>query len=320
MRPGTGRRAPRVTGVRSGRRTGPDRPAPSSRPPRPRPRSRRSSPSTARPARGAAASSRRRGEPAAGVVAGGRHGHQPGDRRGPRPGARRRAPAPARARQPPFGGSPARFTSTSTARAGRPRGRSRRRARPGRPTASTRPTARARAPCCAGAARGSASAAPVAVEPGALASSSWARFSPRSTTPGGDDRRGRASTGDRLRRGDQRDARRVAPGRAPRGAAATASRAPRRRPRVAGASAAHGSRTTTTAWRPVTPSRRWEKWSGDVDGAHVDVGEVVDAGRGERERGPRRGCRAPGARRRSRPRPRARTGRRARSRRSAPNS
>ena len=155
----------------------------------------RSSPSTARAARARRPSSRsaanqRRGSPSCG-----RHGHQAVDVEPERRRASSTSAADLVGRAAALLRLAARFTSTST---GRP-GRGGRCSAPsaGRSTdASTRPTARAPAPCCAAAARRSASVggAGRAPAPGALASSSWARFSPRSVTPGGDEPPRRAPT------------------------------------------------------------------------------------------------------------------------------
>ena len=211
-----------------------------------------------------------------------------------RPSARRastRRRDLARARSPPFWGSPPRFTSTST-RA------------PGARRAISAPSS-ARSTDCQHRDPRRERAHLVALQlpeevparraaaTGAFASSSWARFSPRSTTPA-------ATTacdpvdGDGLGRGDERA---PSPDRARRGPRRPrCARAPRRRaPATSADGVVHVVRTTTTAWRPVTPSRRWEKWSGDADGAHADVGDVVDPGARRARRAPRRGCRAPGA-------------------------
>ena len=157
------------------------------------------------------------------------------------------------------------------------------------------------APCCAGAARGSASAR--ARAPAVLASSSCARFSPTSTTP--------ASTTscdtcglDRLRRRDQRD---VA-GCSARAVAARGDALAHLGDALGDRrlTPAHAVRTTTTAWRPVTPSRRWEKWSGDA-GVHTSTSVTsLDAARVRAPPGPRPGRRARACRRRWSPRPRDR--------------
>ena len=117
----------------------PSRPARSWRPRRSRPRSRRSSPSSsvaeAEAGRQLAAARRRcgRGSPACGGTVISPSTAQPELAR-----ARRRARGASSGAQPPFCSSPATFTCTSTARAGRvPRDR-RRRARRGRPTATAR--------------------------------------------------------------------------------------------------------------------------------------------------------------------------------------
>ena len=74
----------------------------------------------------------------------------------------------------------------------------------------------------------------------------------------GRDGRGDAPGVDGLGRGHQRDVGRRPPGavRRRRDPLARLGDARRDRRRVHGA---HAVRTTTTAWRPVTPSRRWEK-------------------------------------------------------------
>ena len=174
-------------------------------------------------------------------------------------------------------------------------GRSRRRARPGRPTASTRPTARAPAPCCAGAARGSATTRAAArSSAGALASSSWARFSPEVDDPGVDDLRRPARPVTVLVAATSVTVGRVAPG--ARGGAGDArpdlgDRAPRPTSTVAHCVAHHDHGLATGG--AVAPVR---EVVGRRRGAHVDVVE-------RRRPRPRRARRAPRPGRRARARP-----------------
>ena len=145
--------------------------------------------------------------------------------------------------------------------AGRVRARAPGRAPAGRPSANTSPRRRARAPCCAGARRGSATRAGDGIDrattAGAFATSSWARFSPRSVTPAPtrlDDALDRHGLAWRRRARTSAD-------RGPDRAAAAAIRsrtsadAPDDRRRGHRA-AVIGRATATSAWRPVTPSRR----------------------------------------------------------------
>ena len=203
-----------------------------------------------------------RGEPAAGVAGVGRHGHEAATSSpaAGRSSTRRRdaAPGGSRPSAAPRPGSPRRAPGRPA-----PAGRSRRRARR-RSTdcqhathgASARTLLRwSRPRKCQ---RTPTGGGPVTA---ALASSSWARFSPRSGTPASTTSWTRAGV-DRLGRGDEGHRGGVAPG--ARGGAGDARPHLGHPGRDGRGRSAHGVRTTTSAWRPVTPSRRYEKWSGEA--------------------------------------------------------
>ena len=244
-RPPADRRALRAVRFRPGcgRRRGPGRPARSWPPPRPRPRSRRVMPidSSASPRR--SPSSRSAANQRPGVLAVRAARPSGPRRRGRGPAARRRARRTAPGAHPPFCGSSGEVHLDEHRAPGRVAGD--RGAELGRSTdCQQRDPRRERRTLLRCSCPRKCHAAPAPVELAALASSSWARFSPRSTTPAAttccDARRRRRSWS----RPTSVHRRRVAPGAAPRPPrdpvahlgdrvarrVAVTGRAPRRRP------------------------------------------------------------------------------------------
>ena len=234
---------------------------------------------------------------------------------------RRRAARRRRGAQPPFCGSLAEVHLDEHPGAGRAAGDLRAELGAVDRLPAARPTARARAPCCAGAARGSASAA----RRGPVTAAPWP------AAPGRGSRRGRSTPaattardpldGDRLGRGDQRDVGGIAPGPARGGGDPLAHLGDTRRDLGRGHVSLIAVRTTTTRLAPGRAVAPVREVVGRRRGAHVDVGERRSTpARAERDahrgREVERGRAVDGARRR--PSGPSRSTRR--SRRSAPNS